>query len=155
MRSLAAVILALALSAGAAHAQVGNLIWEDNFNNLDNWIKLTGNGSWGWGNGELEFYQNENVDIADVPGETGQQGPAHRREAGERPRHRRSVGQPAQLHVGQGDEQVVRLRQVRHDRGPRLGAEPEPGRLARVLAAGHGQLRLAPLRRDRHDGDGR
>ena len=25
----------------------------------------------GWGNGELEFYKNENVDIADVPGEPG------------------------------------------------------------------------------------
>ena len=46
MRSLAAVILALALSAGAARAQVGNLIWEDNFNDLGNWITLTGNGSW-------------------------------------------------------------------------------------------------------------
>ncbi|MBK9474397.1 MAG: T9SS type A sorting domain-containing protein [bacterium] len=32
---------------------------------------MTGNGSWGWGNGELEFYRNENVDIADVPGEPG------------------------------------------------------------------------------------
>jgi hypothetical protein len=34
-------------------------------------LKVTGNGSWGWGNGELEFYKNENVDIADVPGEPG------------------------------------------------------------------------------------
>ncbi len=64
-------VLVLVLAAGEARAQVGNLIWEENFNNLDNWIKLTGNGSWGWGNGELEFYQNENVDIADVPGEPG------------------------------------------------------------------------------------
>ena len=52
-------------------AQVGAVIWEDNFNNLDNWIKLTGNGSWGWGNGELEYYQEENVDIAAIPGESG------------------------------------------------------------------------------------
>jgi len=52
-----------------AHAQVGALIWEDNFNNLDNWIKLTGNGSWGWGNGELQFYKEENVEIAAIPGE--------------------------------------------------------------------------------------
>lgn len=71
MRSLAAVILALALSAGAAHAQVGNLIWEDDFNDLGNWITLTGNGDWGWGNGELECYLPANVDIAAVPGETG------------------------------------------------------------------------------------
>jgi len=68
--SLIAVVTLL-LSAGAARAQVGNLIWEDNFNNLNNWLKVTGNGSWGWGNGELEFYKNENVDIAPVPGEPG------------------------------------------------------------------------------------
>ena len=37
------------------NAQIGNIIWEENFNNLDNWMKITGNGSWGWGNGELEF----------------------------------------------------------------------------------------------------
>ena len=72
MRKLLVIVAALLLaSAGAAHAQVGNLIWEDNFDNLDNWLKITGNGGWGWGNGELEFYRNENVDIADVPGEPG------------------------------------------------------------------------------------
>ena len=49
------------------NAQIGNTIWEENFNNLDNWMKITGNGSWGWGNGELEFYQEENVEIAEVP----------------------------------------------------------------------------------------
>lgn len=65
-----AVALALA-AAGAAQAQVGNLIWEENFNDLSHWLKVTGNGSWGWGNGELEFYRNENVDVADVPGEPG------------------------------------------------------------------------------------
>jgi beta-glucanase (GH16 family) len=74
MRKLLIVTVALGLmlaSGGAARAQVGNLIWEDNFDNLDNWLKVTGNGSWGWGNGELEFYRNENVDVADVPGEPG------------------------------------------------------------------------------------
>ena len=30
------------------NAQIGNIIWEENFNNLDNWMKITGNGSWGW-----------------------------------------------------------------------------------------------------------
>ena len=25
-------------------AQIGDLIWEENFNDLDNWIKITGNG---------------------------------------------------------------------------------------------------------------
>ena len=37
------------------NAQDRDIIWEENFNNLDNWMKVTGNGSWGWGNGELEF----------------------------------------------------------------------------------------------------
>jgi len=66
------VLMAAVLLVGnIAHAQVGALIWEDNFNNLNNWIKLTGNGSWGWGNGELEFYKEDNVDIAAIPGESG------------------------------------------------------------------------------------
>ncbi len=71
MRSTLLALAATATLAGAAHAQVGSLLYEDNFNNLDHWLKVTGNGSWGWGNGELEFYKNENVDIADVPGEPG------------------------------------------------------------------------------------
>jgi len=40
---------------------------EENFNDLDNWIKITGNGSWGWGNGELEYYKEENVGISSIP----------------------------------------------------------------------------------------
>ncbi|MBT6712140.1 MAG: glycoside hydrolase family 16 protein, partial [Candidatus Marinimicrobia bacterium] len=52
-----------------SHAQIGDLIWEENFDNLDNWMKITGNGSWGWGNGELEFYQEENVEISEIPDE--------------------------------------------------------------------------------------
>ena len=48
-------------------AQIGELIWEENFNDLDNWIKITGNGSWGWGNGELEYYKEENVGISSIP----------------------------------------------------------------------------------------
>ena len=71
MRKLLVVITLLLATSGAAHAQVGNLIWEDNFNDLSNWLKVTGNGNWGWGNGELEFYRNENVDVAAVPGEPG------------------------------------------------------------------------------------
>ena len=53
------------------NAQDRDIIWEENFNDLDSWMKVTGNGSWGWGNGELEFYQEENVEITDVPGEPG------------------------------------------------------------------------------------
>ncbi len=68
------IILAVAASlivGSIAHAQVGALIWEDDFADLDNWIILTGNGYWGWGNGELEFYSEDNVDIAEIPGEPG------------------------------------------------------------------------------------
>jgi beta-glucanase (GH16 family) len=72
MRRILVALVALMFSgSGVAHAQIGNLIWEDHFDNLDHWLKVTGNGSWGWGNGELEFYRNENVDIAPVPGEPG------------------------------------------------------------------------------------
>ena len=49
----------------------GEVIWEENFDNLDNWIIETGNGSWGWGNGELQYYKPENVEIVEVPEETG------------------------------------------------------------------------------------
>ena len=71
MRKILVVVALLLAANGPAQAQVGSLIWEDNFNNLDNWLKITGNINWGWGNGELECYRNENVDIADVPGEPG------------------------------------------------------------------------------------
>ena len=54
-----------------SYAQIGEVIWEENFNDLDDWMIITGNGSWGWGNGELEFYQEENVEIAVVPCEQG------------------------------------------------------------------------------------
>ncbi len=63
--------VALLLSGSVVHAQVGALLWEENFSNLDNWIVETGNGSWGWGNGELQYYSEDNVDIAAVPGESG------------------------------------------------------------------------------------
>jgi beta-glucanase (GH16 family) len=47
------------------------MIWEEDFDNLDNWIILTGNGYWGWGNGELQYYSEDNVEIAEIPGEAG------------------------------------------------------------------------------------
>jgi len=61
----------LLISVNLLLAQIGDVIWEDNFENLDNWIIETGNGSWGWGNGELEFYHENNVEIAEIPGEPG------------------------------------------------------------------------------------
>ena len=71
MKTLALVLLTVILGGGAAQAQVGDLIWEDDFGDLDNWIILTGNGYWGWGNGELEYYHENNVEIAEIPGEPG------------------------------------------------------------------------------------
>jgi beta-glucanase (GH16 family) len=71
MRKFLAVLVLSLATLGSAHAQVGSLIWQDNFDNLNNWLKVTGNINWGWGNGELEYYKNENVDIAGVPGEPG------------------------------------------------------------------------------------
>lgn len=65
------LFVVLFLSVGYCHSQIGDVIWEENFNNLDNWMKITGNGSWGWGNGELEFYKEENAEIVAVPGESG------------------------------------------------------------------------------------
>lgn len=58
-------------------AQVGQVIWEDNFNtfNAQQWTKDIGDGCnvglCGWGNQELQSYESNNVYIADVPGEAG------------------------------------------------------------------------------------
>ena len=71
MRTMFLLIAAALLVGNVAQAQVGALIWEEDFDDLDRWIKLTGNGSWGWGNGELQFYKEENAEIAPVPGEPG------------------------------------------------------------------------------------
>ena len=76
MRRSRSVLLVLLLAAASclaapARAQVGPLIWSDEFNSLDNWLRITGNGSWGWGNGELQYYRGENVSIAPVAGEPG------------------------------------------------------------------------------------
>ncbi|MEZ5195223.1 MAG: hypothetical protein R2764_02095 [Bacteroidales bacterium] len=64
-------LLILLFSAQYGRSQIGEVIWEENFNSLDNWIIDYGNGSWGWGNGELEFYKPENVIIDEIPGEPG------------------------------------------------------------------------------------
>jgi beta-glucanase (GH16 family) len=71
MKSLCPLLVVLLLAGATAHSQVGDLIWAEGFADLDDWITLTGNGYWGWGNGELEFYRAENVTIAPVAGEPG------------------------------------------------------------------------------------
>ena len=55
-------------------AQIGEIIWEENFDNLDNWLIETGNGSWGWGNGELQYYSENNVEISEIPNEPANYG---------------------------------------------------------------------------------
>ncbi len=64
-------LLGLLLGAGVLQAQVGPVLWQEDFNDLENWIAETGNGSWGWGNGELQYYSPDNaevVELADDPG---------------------------------------------------------------------------------------
>lgn len=65
------VFIIYALSINHVQAQVGDIIWEDHFDHLDNWMIETGNSFWGWGNGELEYYHANNVAITEIPGEPG------------------------------------------------------------------------------------
>ncbi len=68
---LVAVSLAANPILSVSLAQIGDLIWTEDFNNLDNWIVATGNGAWGWGNGELQFYHADNVSIVEIPDDPG------------------------------------------------------------------------------------
>jgi len=70
-KKLCSILIFLILGFGYSYGQVGDVFWEENFNTLDNWMIVTGNGSWGWGNGELQFYKEDNVKISEIPGEEG------------------------------------------------------------------------------------
>ena len=65
------LIIALLFELCLSQFSSGEIIWEENFNDLNNWIVETGNGSWGWGNGELQYYKPENIEIVEVPEEVG------------------------------------------------------------------------------------
>ena len=65
------LIIALFFELCLSQFSSGEIIWEENFNDLNNWIVETGNGSWGWGNGELQYYKPENIEIVEVPEEVG------------------------------------------------------------------------------------
>lgn len=44
------------------------LVWNDEFNGTSlssNWIQESGNGSWGWGNNESQYYRAENTSVSD------------------------------------------------------------------------------------------
>ncbi|MDZ4121885.1 MAG: glycoside hydrolase family 16 protein, partial [Candidatus Cloacimonadaceae bacterium] len=68
---LLSIILAMMFSYNCLSAQIGEIIWQEDFNDLENWIIETGNGSWGWGNGELQFYRAENVSVVPIAAEPG------------------------------------------------------------------------------------
>ena len=135
MKKIILIIAAIVLTSAAAQAQVGSMIWEENFNDLDSWIKITGNGSWGWGNGELEFYSEDNVDIAAVPGEAGNTALRITAKNESGPGIVDQWGNPLNYYVRQGDLQVEGFASIRNDRDPRARARPGPGRMARGLAA--------------------
>ena len=56
-------------SVDCLYANSEGLIWQDEFNggNIDTtkWVHETGNGDWGWGNGELQYYQYENTNVSE------------------------------------------------------------------------------------------
>ncbi len=64
-------------SLAQGNNNVGNLLWQDNFNSLnpDTWHVDIGDGCakglCGWGNQELQWYAESNTYIADIPGEVG------------------------------------------------------------------------------------
>ena len=64
-------------SSYVLNAQIGPVIWEDNFNTFNNqlWTKDIGDGCniglCGWGNQELQSYEANNVYVADIPSEAG------------------------------------------------------------------------------------
>ena len=71
MKRYLVIFLLIGFGFGFGQLETGEVIWEENFDNLENWIIETGNGSWGWGNGELQYYKAENVEIIDLPNENG------------------------------------------------------------------------------------
>ncbi len=68
------ILISIIIFSEISSAQIGEIIWEDNFDSLDNWLIETGNGSWGWGNGELQYYSENNVEISEIPNEPGNNG---------------------------------------------------------------------------------
>lgn len=60
---------AVVLTTALVNAQYGSVLWEDNFDTgslqTDYWTHDIGNGMNGWGNGELQYYQEANAEVAD------------------------------------------------------------------------------------------
>ncbi|MBN8430392.1 thrombospondin type 3 repeat-containing protein [Microbulbifer salipaludis] len=66
-------------TAGVDYSDVGEILWEENFNEISasTWNLVEGDGCaygadlCGWGNQELQWYAAENVAVEDIPGEPG------------------------------------------------------------------------------------
>ncbi len=62
------LIFSFVLFTSYLKAQNWQLLWSDEFNgnslNSNNWTHEVGTGNWGWGNGELQFYQSDNSSIS-------------------------------------------------------------------------------------------
>lgn len=78
MRNLLFIIF-IATFVNTVQAQVGALIWEEPFDTLDTeiWNIQIGDGCPDlcyWGNGEMQYYKEENVYTDSIPGEPGNKG---------------------------------------------------------------------------------
>lgn len=72
------LLIGLLFLVNCIKAQVGQIIWQDNFNNVDAsiWNTVVGNGcteaaGCGFGNQELEYYQANNATVEPIAGEQG------------------------------------------------------------------------------------
>ncbi len=148
-----ALILMVSFST-LAFAQVGEVIWEENFDNLDNWLIETGNGSWGWGNGELEYYQSDNIEIAEIADEPGNNALkiTARNETGAHIVDQ--WGNPLQYTSGRlNTKSFVSIKYGVIESRVRI-PNIDLGGWPAVWMLGTSNYNWPPLRRDRHDGNG-
>ena len=135
MRLLYAFALATLLPVCALQAQIGALLWQDDFNSLDGsvWTATQGDGCpglCGFGNQELQSYQPGNLRIEGVPGEPGNNAlvlEARREQSGSRGFTSGKVDSKDKLSVQYG---LIEVRM----RVP----DPQYRSVARRLAARHG-----------------
>ncbi|WP_052444475.1 PKD domain-containing protein [Flammeovirga sp. OC4] len=70
------LLIAFFLFSTTTQAQVGQIIWEENFNSYNSsiWNNIEGDGCpelCGFGNEELQYYHGDNVKVEEIPGEPG------------------------------------------------------------------------------------
>ncbi|MGQ1947044.1 T9SS type A sorting domain-containing protein [Geofilum sp. OHC36d9] len=77
VKQRALILLVMFVGFNTIKAQIGDVLWEENFDtlNTDVWNIDIGDGCdagiCGWGNSELQYYNSDNVYIEEVPGEDG------------------------------------------------------------------------------------